>query len=180
MSRITKQLAEEIAKKVVLKKREEVTIKWKEIGSLVEKEYIKCVYTPIIQEMIEKHIDFLSSSSRLRLRGMGLNNDYIILNHKVIVPSCGSINFDVKPDFAKIISKELSDLTSLRETADTLQRNVYNALLELKTFKNVLNELPEIAVYLPAENKTYLPSVNLNNLRQQLKNNEYNKKQTTS
>lgn len=171
MSRITKELAENISMFLVKKKREELALVVDKLNlSLID--LYKSRYTP--KEVIDfdqKFPGYVRKKSSFYLNGNGFRHDYIDLggNSFIVNPEIGTI-LEPTPQEAKDIQKKQRSISVERKQINDLQSSIYNALLSLKTFKAVRENFPEAAELLPAEsNPSLLPSLNLSSIREQLK-----------
>lgn len=165
MSRITNQLAEEIAKSMTAKKKEDLKKLEDEISEKTIAE-ISRLAPKGIQELYEKFPKYFRTTSAVQLTGNGCNYEWVTLNKDV--PVQNTSYFHPEPEFGKAIILLINKKDKFKKEINALESSIENALKQLRTFKNVIASFPEAAEFLPPDGKPMLPALNLDIIRQQL------------
>lgn len=166
MSRITNQLAEEIAKAMVAKKEESLKNLKGEISKKVSDEILRLVPKGI-QELYAKFPKYFRTTSSIQLTGNGCNYEWISLDQDIPVQNTNY--FNPEPKFAKDIILLINKKDKFKKELEELKLSIENALKQLRTFKNVRESFPEAAEFLPPDGKPMLPALNLDIIRKNLK-----------
>lgn len=172
MSRITKNIAKDTAKKLLEKRiklqNERKTTFW----SWVASKY-KATLPPEILSLPDNLKTFLFYTSSIHVRGVGI--DYKMSN----VYTNGSITF--LQQYSKTPSVDLSNedavsFVQMWEEIDTERKKLLDdefkleqSLLALKTYKKVQEVFPEAYAALPEIEKYNLPTINVDVLKEMIK-----------
>jgi len=165
MSRITKEIANEVARKLTTKKTEEIQKLDLLIQETLELFILKRVPKDVI-EFQKTNPKFTYSTSSFRLIGNGFNHKY--LNTKNDIPYNGNNIFEPKPDEAKKLLEMINKKSDLKSNLNKLFSEIENLLYNLRTYNKVIIEFPEVEPFLPKTISNKL-MVNVNDIRQQLK-----------
>jgi hypothetical protein len=144
MSRITKQIAEDVSERMTFKQKE----KYKQLKS----EFENKVRDMTISRIPKKIIDFFSNeetkpyirtASAVKLLGNGFNHNWIYVKdfpHTVGV----TFNLILTPEEGDLLLKMEREYKVAEEKMEKLKTEIYTALYEgLRTFKNVEENFPE-------------------------------------
>jgi hypothetical protein len=167
MSRITKQIAEEVAKKLVAKKRETLKL-WKQVFS---EKITKICHEKVPFEVLvvfEKHPKYFKTTNRFRPVGNGWNSQYLDLNTYLPNSNYDYFSFEMEVKTSNALLKEYNKNKDEQKQIDELQRDLVNTLLNLKTYKSVTENFPEAVEHLPKiVNNTV--ALNLSDIRNRIK-----------
>jgi len=166
MSRITKQIAEEVAKKLVAKKRETLKLRTKEFSEKITKICHEKVPFEVLV-VFEKHPNYFHQTSTFKPSGNGWNFQNLNLSHSL--PSqAGYFSFEMEVETSNELLKEFNKNKDEQKQIDELQRDLVNTLLNLKTYKSVTENFPEAVEHLPKiVNNTV--ALNLSDIRNRIK-----------
>jgi hypothetical protein len=165
--RITKQIANDVALKLLEKKREVLKEKEKNISfrlrHMVEKHIPICVL-----DLSKKEPNYFTWSDNVSINGNGFNYKHFDLDKEV--PSKHRFNTLFEPNETE--AKELSSLINMfekeKEEIKNLQKEIEITLFNLRTYNKVSENFPEALPFLPKGQNTSL-SLNLSDLRNKLK-----------
>jgi len=169
MSRITKDIAAEIAEKLLEKKVKELNADHLKIQNLVrdfiisktDEGLMKCFNNFDLKNYIQK-------TRYITLRGTGLNNDHIKLNECIPSINGNTMYLELPTDLAIQVSAMLMEDTRKNNNLNALDEELQATLYGLRTFKKVRESFPEAAIFLPEEaDKKEI--VNISLLRDKLK-----------
>jgi hypothetical protein len=168
--RITNAIAEEVAKEMVKEKRKLIESKKMELRRFVTDEYIKMIPKEVMNVFnlgYEKWINRRSTARFCGTNGLGfhtvtfLNDQYLPENNENFIPSV---------DASKKIVKLEAEIKVKQTQTDNLEREVFNTLKALATYKRCEIEFPEAFKILPTAKVTTALQVNISSLREKLKN----------
>ena len=167
--KVSKQMAEDLAKKLVESRNAEINEVEKKLRELSDKIYEKTVPVALIP-VFEKHRDFMRSTNSFQVYGNGLNGEQFKLSKSM--PGKGDYT-NIQPtekecEKLKTLFYQIKDLKKAKED---LQRRTERALISLSTTKKVADQFPELKDFLArAESNKFLPIPNLEQLKKDLKN----------
>lgn len=166
MSRITKDIASDIAKKLVQKKRDAVNKLNSEFAKKASEFYVKTLPEKVVKafedEVLKKYIDTTTS---IRLSGHGWNYQYVPLDKPYPNNSKSVQHFT--PKQMEILLKMYNDHSTADNEVKNLKSKIEIALYNLKTYARVAEAFPEAVSHLPT-NSTTAVSVNVSDIRKQL------------
>ena len=163
MSRITKELASSIAEQLLKPKKEAITALKKERKDIVSDLYFNEL--PVeIRKAFEKYPAYFSRQSSVRIHGPGFGYECYELS-KSLPQIDHSLSVDEKT--GNVIKKLSNKIEKLQQEYRVMESEIENALLALRTYKNVEKEFPEAASYLPEKHTTAL-IVNISSIREKL------------
>ncbi len=148
MSRITKQIAEEMAKHLVEPQTLEITKLTGELTTVCRQFYLDSLPEGILP-VFKKWLVWFDSTSQIRIEGPGLSQGYKYYNIGESLPKNTDSIVITAEQAADIIAIEKEERSQLRESIEVI-------LFNLRTYKNVQEKFPEAAKYLPAQ-KTPAP-----------------------
>lgn len=150
MSRITRSIAEEVAKKLLIKKREKNQKRYDEISEIltsVQESKVPMGIMKMFNDIKTKH--FFKTHSTVNINGEGLNHDYIHLCREVPSVTSYGPSIILEKELALNISKRLQDWKSHRNKLNDLETQTVETLVALRTYKKVQDLFPDAAQYLP-------------------------------
>ena len=165
MSRITKDIAHEVARKLTSKKTEEINKIEKELQLKLEGFLLEKVPKEIM-DLFKKHPNYFEKTSSFRISGNGFNYEY--LQTKNSIPYCGNNSFTPTAEQAKPLMELNNKITDLKKKKSELFREIQNLLYNLRTYSKVISEFPEAEPFLPKTITNKL-IVNISDIRNQLK-----------
>lgn len=167
MSRITKQIANDVTRSLMREKNETLKSMKNEFSEMVRNQYLKGIPKEI-QEFFEKHRGFAKNSCTVYLTAHGFNRKNVSIKEAPGCMSHPSISLDAKT--GDKLFKFDSKIETMNKENDELFTSIENALLNLKTFKAVEKEFPEAVPFLPKYvGVSTALVVNLSSIREKLK-----------
>lgn len=167
MSRITKQIAENVAYKLVMPKK----TKLKERNIEFSKKITELCWDRVPVEIItlfKTHPSYFRTASIFRPTGNGWNSQYLDLFEEVPSIRGNNFYFEMEIKTSNALLKEYNRNKDQKEQIEELQRDLVNTLLNLKTYKAVTENFPEAAEHLPKiVNNTV--ALNLSDIRNRIK-----------
>ena len=166
--RITKDVAEETAKKMISKKTLELKKMKSDFSDKIRKVKVKEIPKQVI-ETYEFHPNYFNKIGIVYLRGLGFNNDPISVQN---YPYDNNYYLELtEKNGVSILLIEFNKIKSLEKEIKDLKLEIETALYStLRTYKRVEESFPEALEFLPPinNNKTALV-VNLSSLRDKIK-----------
>src|SRR6478752_1801493 len=167
MSRITMELANTISKSLAIKKKEKQDEADKAVTEFVRSSYLNTLPDEVVA-FWNKYPRYTECNSYIQVRTEG--NGYFGISVSR-VPSIGGNT--INATFNKSDSEKLYKLRKLQEDTkeeyEKLVTDIYNALLQLRTYKNIQEKFPEAAKYFPIQkDSNLLPAINIDKIRKQL------------
>lgn len=171
MSRISKDLANTIANKLTLKLDKKISEAKKEMSEYVSEIYYKRIPTKVI-EFNKVFPSYISKSRRIQVFGNGFNGEKFEFVSPLPCRVEDDSYFGIRiNDLNKVESKKLKDLDNkldnLEEQKRQLKESIYNALLQLVTYKRIIEQFPEAAPYLERKD-AYAIAIPVEDIRKQL------------
>lgn len=165
---ISKMTAEQIATKLVEKKRKEVDELDQEIKKLCTEKAESQVPSEV-HKLFKVHSEFVETACEAYLDGHGLSREYIKLSKNVPAPNGYRVIIKMDAAFGKKILTLLNKKKDKNDATVKLKNEIIQALLTLRTSKQIIEKFPEAAALLPSQSKGLLPALNLKPIRDQLK-----------
>jgi hypothetical protein len=168
--RITKDVAEETAKKMISKKSLELKKLSSDFSDKIRKMKVKQIPKNVI-ETYEYFPDYFNACFSVYLKGVGFNNDCIKVQK---YPYNGNYYLELNSNTSVVsneLLKQFNKIKSLEKEIKDLKLEIETALYStLRTYKRVEESFPEALEFLPPmnNNKTALV-VNLSSLRDKIK-----------
>jgi len=148
MSRISKELAGQIAFKLTEKSRiasEKLHVEFREVvTSIYEQQTPKEV-----SECFKKYPDWFYTANGIKLNGHGFNWDYVSSIRTVIANNGTNCYITMNDKNSKQIQVAKQKWIKSKEKYNSLKEEAEQALLALKTFNNIRKELPQAESMLP-------------------------------
>lgn len=160
MSKISKTTAEEVAKKALAKYSNEIDEQKKIIKQLATNLYLKHVGNEVLSAF--KSFDpWFKKTSQIQLVGNGFNHQvfkidgYLPTNNSNGSNHFISINSDDKEliDLSNQLLKATRSENDLQKKYDVLLEQLIQALLALSSYKRIIENLPQVAPFLPVQKK---------------------------
>jgi|GEM_PF-5527684 len=164
--RISKASAEQIAIAILMPLEKQRDAALKIFESAAKEAYLQTVPDKVM-EVYKKFPCWCQSATGLKLDGNGFDRLYVSVGR---VPSTTEYNMSFKPsaDTAKklhVLERAFSDL---KERYKKMLLDTETALLNLRTYKAIAEQIPEAIPFLPATESTAI-ILNLSGLRKNLK-----------
>lgn len=156
--RITKEIAENAARKLLAKKREQNAAKEKQFNAALSEQYRSTVPIDVLI-VFETYPSYISTSRYLHLYDNGNYIAQIVVSDD-LPKKDGNLNL-------QLISADVKRFRNIKaeeKRIDELQETISNALYDLRTMKNVEKHFPEAVQYIPSAQTTAL-AINLEPLR---------------
>lgn len=168
MPTLSKQVIENIANKMTEKSKKNVEQLLVELKALVTEIYEDQIPAEVMKAF-KARPEYIKTSSAVYLDGHGFNRESLSMNKQL--PSVSDWHNPMK------LSAKISDRIMVakrkwekaKKEHEELRRETESALLALKTHKNIRENLPEAAPYLPAPMSNSLV-VNFTGLQKKLNN----------
>ena len=164
MSRITKQIAENVAIELTKKNALEIKELKADLDSKFTEIYLKTVPKEVLQ-LFEKYPDYLETRSSMQISGNGFQYQSLSLNKSF--PSENHIFLPNEKDAKRLLSL-VNEISDKKSEHSKLKQEVSALLFNLKTYNRVNSEFPEASPFLPKSVSTAL-MVNISDLREKLK-----------
>jgi len=164
MSRITKEIASEVALKLISKKSDEIIKLDKEISEIFEVMVLSKL-PRAVKETFKSNKVFFNRRKSFQISGNGF--DYVYVNTTNEVPYNNS-SFVATAEESKILLPMVNKKTELEVNYRKLYREIETLLYSLRTYSKVIAEFPEAEPFLPASISNKL-MLNVSDIRKQLK-----------
>lgn len=163
MSRITNDIAKQVATKLLEKKKEAQLAAAKKYQQFLEDEAFKQVPKEIM-DLLEKHNRFFNKVSAVKLIGHGFEHETVKMSKSIPSSDYNYFILEMTASLAtKIMNlKRASD--KAKEDYDKSFQILEQALINCRTFKNVEQNIPEAKPYLP-QAKTMALAINYADVR---------------
>lgn len=162
--RITKQIASDVATKMLAEKKKEVEALDLEIGSKVQQMLVAKIPAEV-HSTFAKYPEYFDSRRDYTLNGEGLS--WLHVNTPDTLPCTGS-TFTLTPEQAKEIVKLANERADKHEAWKKAIMQVKVLLYNLRTYANVTKSFPEALPFLPAGQNTAV-ALNVEDVRKLLK-----------
>lgn len=172
---ITKEIAINIANKLVALVEAKIVEKTAELNSLATAIWYK--YIPertleLLDQLVSINKDYLYFSSYINFNCIE-NDKYNTIGVSLKQSVCSKRN----DNYLTVTNKEFKDLKviekeilTLKEKKKQFTNQLINHLLKLRTFKRVREDFPEAAIYLPSENPQMVPAIDLKKVLNEINN----------
>lgn len=169
MSVISKQLAHDIAFALTEKSKEAMNRARKEYENTVRDLYEQ--QTPDeVKKTFKAHPEWFCTRSEITFNGRGFNWERVYVQPQVIANSNNGrdAHLHLTSKVADAIITALRKFQKAEKTYKLLKGETEQTLLNLKTFKNIKDNIPEAAKYFPAQKSNMMLVVNVDSLRRKL------------
>jgi hypothetical protein len=164
MSRITKQIAEAVAKALLEQKSNEL----KELNILLTQQvrsfYIKSIPQGVL-DLYAGSPKWFKEVSSIRLTGVGISDMYHYYSIGDSLPNPANIIFNLNDKQAEIVASLDSQISDKKKKINELKANIEVALYNLRTYKNVEKEFPEAFKLLPEIAYNTSLAINIKDIR---------------
>jgi len=167
MSRITKEIAENVTKELLAKKVEKKHELLKEIGEITRQELILSV-PPKVMELFNQKEEkiFFKTESNIYLTDFSKLGVYF----SPIPKSDGNYYYKfTNEETRKKVDVLYKKYIALEKQIEQLKEEIKHSLLALKTFKRIEEQFPEAFKFLPKDNSAFLPALNIRKIQDSLK-----------
>ncbi len=166
MSRISQDLAGQIAFKLTQKSRTAAELLHKEYRQLVEDAYNAQV-PKMVTDTFAKHPEWFNTRTRVDFSGHGFRWEQVQTSNAVICNGGQNANLELTDKLATQLFKAKEKWRKADEAVKELQKETDQALINLRTFKNIRENIPEAAPFLPPPMSNSLV-VNVDSLNRKL------------
>lgn len=167
MSRITMELAEKIAKVLSKKQNERWKSKESEISTFIRDCYMKDIPEGV-KTFFSAFPKWAETTSYIYVHATGNGRFGISVDYAPNVTgrsACITLNKTESDKLSKLRNEE----EKFKKEWEQLKTDIYNALLQLRTFKNIEEKFPEAAKYFPVKSDSnLLPALNIDKIRKAL------------
>lgn len=165
--RITKEAANNAARKLVEKKREKIKNAKAEFAETVRNMYLATV-PPDVRELFDRDSGWIGKTSSIRLNSHGFINHYVNIDGSVPRKLNHNTDLEMSANDGSLLQRRFQKFSKLQKETDQLELTIKEAIYGLRTIKNVEIEFPEAIPFLPVHHTTAL-SVNIGPIRELLK-----------
>lgn len=148
MSRISQDLADQIAAKLTKKSFDAVKELRKEYEDLVLVTYQSQVPDEVAG-CFKKHHDWFTTTTSVQLDGHGFRYEYVDVHESVLCNAHRGAIIKMTSALADIFTKSKRKWQKAKEEAENLNRETRTALINLRTYKNIREAIPEAAPFIP-------------------------------
>lgn len=168
MKQITQTLASQIANAITEKLTKELEVKEEHLEALFGEMYRHSL-PKVIADGYAKNPDFFYTSKSVSVYGNGFNSELFKMNVSAPNERRGwTPIFEPNKTQAATLQKMKRAIDLLRDKRDKIRKDITQALLTLKTRKNIEVQLPEAVPFLPKEVISTALIPNLSGLRKEL------------
>jgi len=170
MSRITKAIAEDVAKQLVATKVNELTAIKTKLAETVADLYHNSIPKEVTS-LFKKHPKYLHTTTTVNVTGAGINGG-MHLDFSIALPSkVGGWNtyLNLPDDAVSEIVEMANDIESKASAIRRLRRDIETAIFSLRTYANVEKEFPEAFALLPVSKVNTALAININSIRKEIK-----------
>jgi len=167
MSRITKEIATQVARDLTTKKREELKVLDTKFRSELKRMYVED--TPIeIKELEVKLPQYFEKRNRIGFNGTnGFGYEVYSIEGTVIATTNGAYYTKISTENAKILSSLNNEIQDKKKELNSLVKDLEVLLYSLRTYAKVSEQFPEAIPFLPFRTTSAL-AINIQDLRKKL------------
>lgn len=166
MAVISQSVAHDVAQKIAKTKLNQVNLLIDKFNELLVSEYNKTLPSSVV-EFYKKMPQYIETQSYIRVTGNGFHIDSFAVNTRVITNK-SSTCFEPSIEVAAILLKMYNEYKTERKVYDSLVVDIENALIQLKTYKNIEAQFPDAIKFLPTKSITSV-AINLDSILDRLK-----------
>lgn len=152
MAVISKQVAHDVAKLLAKKKKEEVNALVEKFNMYLIEEYNKTL-PPEVVEFAKKYPHYIEHRSYIRVTGNGFRFEDFSIEERVIIHKSSNY-FEPNEKVAAVLVKMRNAYKNKREEYGKLVTDIENALIQLRTYKNIEAQFPNAVEFLPSKTVT--------------------------
>jgi hypothetical protein len=160
--RITKEIAEQVARLLCTKKKEAINAKKKVLAEYNTVIYLRHLPDDIVKAF-KKKPNYFNKQTSTRINGSGLGYEFYQLDD--VQPTDQRTSITASEDEAKFIVKASNEITDLQIQYNEIVKEIEAALYNLRTYNNVEKEFPEAFALLPPTKVNTGLMVNLKDIR---------------
>lgn len=165
MSRLTKSMAEDVAKDMTQKIKNDIAAKEDQKAEIVKEVYLKTVPQKV-KDFFAEFPKWTSTHSYIRFEGVGVKYECMHLGVQLPMYDNTTILLDEETsNKIEAINREISDL---KKKHQRLYKNTLEILLNLKTYKKITEQFPIAVDYLPQSNGNLVPMLPINDVLNEL------------
>jgi hypothetical protein len=167
MSRITKEIAENVTKELLSKKVEKKSELLKEIGAITRQELILSIPMKVMELFSQpEEKRFFQTESSVYL----MDFSRLRVSFSPIPKSDGNYYYKfTNEETRKKVGVLYKKYIALEKQINQLEDEIKHSLLSLKTFKRIEEQFPEAFKFLPKDNGAFLPALNIRKIQDSLK-----------
>lgn len=167
MSRITKEIATQVATQLTTKKREALKELDAKFRSELKRMYVED--TPAeIKELAEKFPQYFEQRTRIGFGGTnGFGYEVYSIDGNVIAPVSGAYYTKISPENSKILKKLDNEIQDKKKELKNLVKELEILLYSLRTYSKVAEQFPEAVPFLPFRTTSAL-AINIQDIRKKL------------
>ena len=165
-TRITKDVAEGMAKKLIQPKVDEVNRLFSDFYAEVEDLYFTALPKEI-KEAYKLHSQYLNLSSRACLNSSGFSYAWVDFSKRLPSPSHNEIEFS--GEIMGQLLKKYSSIKAKKEEVYNLSKQIEATIYNLRSYTKIQEVFPEAAVFLPIDRGNVTAVSNIDELRAKLK-----------
>ena len=178
MGQLSKLVIEQIAEKMTEKSKKYSDLMEKELSELVTEIYESQIPNEVMK-IFKTHSEYLETCQAVYLDGHGFSRETIRMNKSLPATSSYHQKLSLTAAIADRIIRAKRKFEKAKEDYKTLEQETKSALFSLKTHKNVRENLPEAAPYLPPPMSNALV-VSFDSLQKRLRKQPEIKKETVA
>lgn len=170
MSRITKEVAEQVAKNLIEPKVQEKAKLSQLLTNHLRDYYLTTIPEDVLIEF-HKNKDYFSTCYSIRIQGEGVSDAYTYYSIGEELPTSNKKDrIQLPPKTAEKAVKLIDSIRDKKTEIEKLSREIQIALYNLRTYKNVETEFPEAFKYLPEAKVNTALAINIKDIRCKLDN----------
>lgn len=167
MSRITKEIATQVATQLTTKKREVLAELNKKFRAELKRMYVEDTPSEI-KELAEKHPEYFDFRNRIGFNGTnGFGYESYGIEGRVISTVGGAYYTKILPEHAKYLKKLDNEIQDKKKEILSLIKELEILLYSLRTYPKVAEQFPEAVPFLPFKTTSAL-AINIEDLRKKL------------
>jgi hypothetical protein len=148
MSRISQDVAGQIATKITQKSRDVVSALRKEYESAVKEAYVSQIPDEV-QDTFKRHSEWFSTNNQVKLHGHGFNWEWVSFEGAVICNHHRECLLKMDDKLGTALMKYKRAWEKAKADCEELRSEALQALLSLKTYKNIRENMPAAIPFLP-------------------------------
>lgn len=160
--RITKQIAEDVARQLCAEKQSEIKALKAQLKATVTSHY-EAILPKDVLAFFKKYPSFVSTDSSVRIYGSGI--DYRYFNFTQPMPSGDNCKLEIDDISANYLTGLLNTIQDQEKSYNQLLKEIQLALINLRTYNNVREQFPEAGKILPIQQTSTAVMVNVADIR---------------
>ncbi len=164
MSRITKELSKEIAKRLAEPKKKIIDELKRDLKNFITEKYRKTLPEKVLNFPLK---EYLKESHSIHVTGKGLYRSYFAIN-KLPCAENGHPYLSLSDEDSEYYQKTEQKIDKLKGSYNSLLIEIEAMVFSFRTFKKAKEMFPECEPFLPQENESFLPSINVDKIREAL------------